>query len=113
MRRLKKRAQFRNAAKGGRASRNGLSLQAIGVDDDEPGLGFTVTKRAGNAVERNRIKRRLRAAADACGQRFQSRHDYVLLGRREVLRAPFASLVVTLDGLVTRLHSKSQSPGRT
>jgi ribonuclease P protein component len=66
LRRLHKRAQFLNAAKGRRAGRTGFSLQSIDVPADQPGIGFTVTKKVGNAPQRNRIKRRLRAAVTAC-----------------------------------------------
>ncbi len=63
LRRLTKRAQFLNAARGFRAGRTGFSLQAIAVATAEPGVGLTVTKKTGNSPERNRIKRRLRAAS--------------------------------------------------
>ena len=43
----------------------GLQLRDRGAPEDRPRVGFTVTKRVGNAVERNRMKRRLRAAVRA------------------------------------------------
>lgn len=62
---LKRRAEFlRVAAKGRKAPVHGLVLQALPRDDVAPGrLGFTVTKKVGNAVVRNRTRRRLREAA--------------------------------------------------
>ena len=51
-------------------------------------MGFTVTKQTGNSPERNRIRRRLRAAAKACENRFEAQHDYVLIGRRDVTDLP-------------------------
>src|SRR4051812_44600607 len=104
-RRLGKRAQFLNAAKGQRAGRNAFSLQAIAVADEAPGLGLTVTKKVGNSPERNRIKRRLRAAARACGEIFQTQHDYVLVGRREALSAPFAKVVSDLSSAIAKVHA--------
>ena len=62
LRRLTKRAQFLNAARGRRSGRTALTLQAIAAEEAEPGIGFTVTKKTGTATERNRIRRRLRAA---------------------------------------------------
>jgi ribonuclease P protein component len=63
--RLKKRAEFlRLASKGRKAPMPGLVLQAMTRDDQTPArLGFTVTKKVGNAVVRNRTRRRLKEAA--------------------------------------------------
>jgi ribonuclease P protein component len=63
--RLKRRAEFlRVASKGRKAPVHGLVLQALVRDDHEPvRVGFTVTKKVGNAVVRNRTRRRLREAA--------------------------------------------------
>jgi ribonuclease P protein component len=107
MRGLKTRAEFLAVGRGRRASRNGIVLQAVDTDVEITGVGFTVTKKAGNAPERNRIKRRLRAAVTACADAFSTRHDYVLIGRRDVLSAPFSSLVSTLKSLITRIHTTS------
>lgn len=111
LRRLTKRAQFLNAAKGTRAGRTGFSLQAIEVEAAEAGLGYTVTKKAGNSPERNRIRRRLRAAARACAERFEPRHDYVLIGRREALTVPFAQIVADLTSAITKVHAKGRATG--
>ena len=63
--RLKHRAEFlRAAAKGRKAATHGLVLQALRRGDSEPArIGFTVTKKVGNAVIRNRTRRRLKEAA--------------------------------------------------
>ncbi len=62
---LQRRAEFlRVAAKGRKAPVHGLVLQALPRDDTAPArLGFTVTKKVGNAVVRNRTRRRLKEAA--------------------------------------------------
>jgi len=106
MRRLKTRAEFLGVAKGRRASRNGLVLQAAKTGVEDSGVGFTVSKQAGNAPERNRIKRRLRAAVGACADAFKTQHDYVVIGRRDVLYAPFPVLVSTLEDLIARVHDR-------
>ena len=112
LRRLTKRAQFLNAARGVRAGRTGFSLQAIAVATAEPGVGLTVTKKTGNSPERNRIKRRLRAAARACGADFQPQHDYVLVGRREALSLPFSKVVSDLSSAIAKVHAKLRvAPG--
>jgi len=105
LRRLTKRSQFLRAARGNRAGRPSFALQTIASDDMLPGLGYTVTKKTGNAPERNRIKRRLRAAAGACAGAFEPQHDYVLVGRREALATPFNELVADLNNLLKRVHN--------
>ncbi len=69
-----------------------------------PGIGLTVTRKVGNAPERNRIKRRLRAAVTACAHEFHPRHDYVIIGRRAALHEPFAGLVHSVETLLARVH---------
>jgi ribonuclease P protein component len=110
-RRLTKRAQFLNAARGRRAGRTSLALQAIEVGIEEAGIGLTVTKKAGNSPERNRIKRRLRAAVRACGPNFKPQHDYVIVGRREALSAPFEKLVTELNSAIAKVHAGQRDNG--
>jgi ribonuclease P protein component len=112
LRRLLKRSQFLNAARGTRAGRRSVSLQAVAAPDTIPGVGITVTKKVGNSPERNRIKRRLRAAARACAERFQPQHDYVLVGRREALSEPFDRLVAELQSLIDRAGSQKAGANR-
>ncbi|VDS03608.1 ribonuclease P [Devosia equisanguinis] len=71
-----------------------------------------MTKKVGNSPERNRMKRRLRAAAAACARDFHAGHDYVLLARREALTVPFAKLVADLGGLISRVHDTNAAPKR-
>ncbi|MEM8811939.1 MAG: ribonuclease P protein component [Pseudomonadota bacterium] len=94
MDRLKQRQEFIEVAKGARLHRNSFSLQALrrASSDTSPRVGFTVTKKTGNAVERNRIRRRLKAAATAAGLSLSSGIDYVLIGRRAALAVDFSRL---------------------
>lgn len=60
-------------------------------------VGFTVTRKNGNAVKRNRIKRRLREAVRVgLTDKMESGTDYVIVAHRDVLHAPFASLISEL-----------------
>src|ERR1700691_5608776 len=59
-----------------------------------PRVGLTVTKSVGGAVERNRVRRRLKEALRAAAPlEAESDHDYVLMARREALGRRFAVLV--------------------
>ncbi|CUA94217.1 ribonuclease P protein component [Pannonibacter indicus] len=109
MKTLKKRSEFLAVAKGGRTDRRAFALQGLKREDDGPArVGYTVTKKTGNAVERNRIKRRLRAAvAQLQDEDVPSGADFVIIGRRAALNQPFADLVRELNsGLKPALERK-------
>ena len=68
-------------------------------------FGFTVSRAVGGAVERNRIKRRLKAAVKSV-QMTHARHDfdYVVVARRVVLEVKFEELVRELANALDRVH---------
>ena len=91
--RLKRRAEFLLlAAKGRKAPMPGLVMQALPRGDAAPArLGFTVTKRVGNAVVRNRVRRRLKEAARLeLAEHPVAGFDLVLIGREGTVRRQFA-----------------------
>ena len=93
--RLKKRPEFlRVAASGKKAAIGGVVLQALPRDDTEPArLGFTVTKKVGNAVVRNRTRRRLKEAARLLlADKPVTGHDLVLIGRDSTRKRNFIAL---------------------
>ena len=70
-----------------------------------PRFGFTVTKKMGNAVARNRIRRRLRAAiADLAPELADPTFDYVVLARRPALDCSFEQLRMDLRTAFERIH---------
>jgi len=101
--RLKRRAEFlRVAAKGRKAAVHGLVLQDMARGDDAPArVGFTVTRKVGNAVVRNRTRRRLKEAARLLEARLPAGHDLVLIGRDGTRARPFALL---MDDLLRALE---------
>lgn len=105
--RLLKRADFLAAAGGRRVHTERMTVQGLGREDSSHlRVGYTLTKKVGHATERNRIRRRFRAAAAEAAARFaQHPADVVVIGRREALSAPFRVLVDDLLralGAVTR-----------
>lgn len=97
--RLKLRRDFlRVASRGQRASRPGVTVQALALPEAETRIGFTATKKLGNAVIRNRAKRRLREAARLLLAERTTGHEIVLLGREGTLTRPFATLLGDMRG---------------
>ncbi len=125
MERLKRRTDFRAAAQGARAPTKGFVLQARrrgGADERQipalqaarARLGFTVSRKVGNAVERNRVQRRLREIVRlSAGDKFCAGHDYVLIGRRTALALPFGDMLRDLDAALLRVHGLVDSQVRS
>lgn len=114
MERLRQRADFLAAKQGIKAPASGFVLQARKRPDEGPvRVGFTVTKQVGNAVERNRVKRRLREIVrlSAAG-RMRAGHDYVLIGRRAALDLPFPRMLDELERLLRRVHAEGAGAKR-
>lgn len=117
MERLKRRADFLAAARGRKVARPAFLLQARDRGDDgPPRFGFTVSKRtAAKAVERNRIRRRLREAVRQVGAGGAARgYDYVLVARRPALHMAFAKLTEALAQSLQSLGAgrPAREPGR-
>lgn len=107
--RLKNRPQFL-AVRNGEKRRGPFFLVEVldrKLPDAEPRVGFTVTKKQGNAVERNRMKRRLREAVrQKAGSAMKNGHDYVIVAHRDLLAASFADMISALS---ERLESKPKN----
>jgi ribonuclease P protein component len=106
MERLRRRTDFRAAA-AMQARGRSLVLQAR-QRPDQGGvrLGFTVSRQVGNAVERNRVRRRLRELVRlAAAGSLHPGHDYVLIGRRAALNSPFGDMMKELTAALRRIHS--------
>jgi ribonuclease P protein component len=115
MERLRKRAEFRAVASGTRVSRPGFLLQALRAGragkERPPRFGFTVTKKLGGAVVRNRIRRRLREAVRLTGDG-EPGTDYVLIGRHAALTLQFERLVADLRSGFKELSRRDSAANR-
>ena len=119
MLRLKQRREFlRVAAAGQKWAAPGLILQARRYDGDETDgepakatddgfrIGYTVSRKVGGAIERNRARRRLRAAAEKVMPRHaRPGHDFVLIGRRATLKRAFPALIGDLEAALRKLDA--------
>lgn len=107
--RLTRRREFLAAAAGARAHSSLLTLQShlrTEAAGDEPRLGMTVTRKAGGAVERNRMRRRLREALkQVAPASAQAGHDYVVVVRRAMLDAKFDHILTDLRTAFRRVHA--------
>jgi|CXWL01.1.fsa_nt_gi ribonuclease P protein component len=112
---VKKRKDFLLAsASGKKFITNSFILQMLKRADTHPSpvgevrIGYTVTKKMGGAVVRNRIKRRLREAArPALEKHGQNGHDYIIISRHKALTCNFSELQRDMEFAFTRIiHHK-------
>jgi ribonuclease P protein component len=105
---LARRADFLKAASARRQGTGGFLLQARDRADGEASVrvGFTASKKIGNAVLRNRAKRRLRALArEILAGSARPGWDYVLVARPEATVArPYADLRADLETALASVH---------
>ena len=119
LQRLLRRADFLRAARGVKAATPGLVLQVRRREpgetagDDRPRIGFTASRKVGNAVIRNRARRRLRAAVtDVLCARARPGHDYVLIARAATAERPYDDLLADLGKALDRASTDRASAGR-
>ena len=117
---LKTRAEFQRIRKGARWATPAFVLEAKERDTQtaekvksEPRFGFTVTRQVGKAVERNRIRRRLKAAVTSVQEKHaRAEFDYVLIARRTALESAFGALVADLATALDRVNSGAKRDRR-
>lgn len=108
------RAAFLGANQGRRAHAPGFVMLHRRPEGEAPlRFGFTVTKKIGNAPERNRIRRRLREAVRAAGEAFgEAGGDFVIIARREAISLDFQVLVEGIGRCLRMLAGGGGAPSR-
>jgi ribonuclease P protein component len=114
MQRLVKRRDFLKAQKGRRWNTGLFSLSATGrepADDCPPRIGFTVSKANGNAVKRNRIRRRFKEIVrlGEGGLAARPGEDYVIVARPSALLASFGTLAREVQSAFSAVHRPRKS----
>jgi ribonuclease P protein component len=107
MERLRHRRDFLAAASGAKAPTATFVLQARARRDSGPArVGFTVSRKVGSAVERNRVRRRLREIVRKTAPAgMRAGHDYVLIGRRAALEQGFDRMIEDFERALRRVHA--------
>lgn len=109
--RIRTRPDFLRAQRGLRQGSKALGLETCPTPDalakdGTVRLGFTASRKVGGAVQRNRAKRRLRAAAASILPLYgRERRDYVLIARTATLSRPFAQLLKDLTQALDGAHA--------
>jgi len=110
---LTKRAEFLAANKGLRVARPGFVLLASSNDGKGKRLGITVTKKIGNAVVRNRMKRRFRALGrELLPELGLADTDHVMIGREGGVERDFTLLRAELTAALVRASQGKGDPPR-
>ena len=115
---LKRRAEFQRVRGGARYSAPAFLLECKARPEgqnfgQDPRFGFTITKKIGNAVVRNRMKRRFRALLrELLPQAGLSGHDHVLIGREGGIERDFAKLREELSAALARAAEGKGDPPR-
>ncbi|MEM7665184.1 MAG: ribonuclease P protein component [Pseudomonadota bacterium] len=110
---LTKRADFLAANKGLRNARPGFVLLTRPNGGEGVRFGITVTKKIGNAVVRNRMKRRFRELLRAAlPEQGLPDHDHVLIGRSGGVERDYQTMAEELEKVLARARAGQSDPSR-
>ena len=103
---IKSSRDFQNAKNGLFYRSTSFLLQAIQNNrKDVTRVGYTVSKQNGNAVNRNRIKRRLKSVSNLIFEKHGKKNwDYVIIGKKNTLIVDFKSLIIELTSGIKKIH---------
>ena len=99
--RLRRNSEFQQVRCHGRTLASPIMVLAFLQNDlDYSRFGFVVSKRLGNAVQRNKLKRRMREAARLRLSQVKPGYDLVVIARKQINRASYAEIADSLDCLL-------------
>lgn len=116
---LAKRRDFLRVAAARKKWVAGSMIVQVAQSRDKPGIsvGYTASKKVGNAIKRNRAKRRLREVVrHVMGDRGADGHDYVLIARTATVDMPYDQLIRDFRWCLRRLHgtgAENKNPGKS
>jgi ribonuclease P protein component len=109
---IKKRSDFLAANRGKRYATPGFVLLVFDRRDDDPAkrLGITITKKVGNAVVRNRMRRRFRELArELLAEHGKAGADHILIGRDGGIERDFSALRAEMVKALNKLANQNRS----
>ncbi len=104
---LKKRRDFLSISKAGERIFGKYFLMQKLCDNVEPKkfrVGYVATRKIGNAVNRNKAKRRLRSLVGYYQDQFIKGQDYVMIARKTLIDCDFKELKVDFEGVLRRVR---------
>lgn len=104
---LRKAGEFKNVfRKGKKVITSTLVFHVLETGSERSRLGLAVSKRVGNAVVRNRIKRRIREVFRTSKGSFRRCYDMVVYPRREIMEREFKDYVQSFETLRRRIEGR-------
>jgi ribonuclease P protein component len=108
--RIRKNTEFVSTMKGKRLSLDGLSLFYTSNDKAHFRVGISVSKKLANAVQRNKLKRRIRNCVMKTLKDHSLGYDLVFVARRELYDAPFEKIMKAVDAVLKRTVIRVKHP---
>jgi ribonuclease P protein component len=107
--RLRKRKEFNYIFKNGRSfATKTLVLTYLPTKLKNPKIGFSVSKKIGNAVIRNKVKRRLREAFKVYLPKINKKYNYIIVARKDIVNLSYAEIVKTLNYALKKTNLMSE-----
>ena len=108
---LKRKKEFRYTYRVGKSQANRLcALVFAGNRTGSVKVGFSVSKKIGNSVCRNRVKRRMREAVTPLIPSITGGHNVIFIARQAIMEAPFEELCVSMRALLRRAGLLREEP---